>query len=528
MNRSTQPDYAALDTVGVHAEPPNSGMKKAWDAIRRGLATAAATIAMGAACTAETPSPLSDLDLAHDGSAKVDTAFLNRAPQPDEIQSFFSVARKAFQDNPRARFAELEAVGAAAETHGLSHLGGPMLGAIAPDGARVWVRTVKPSQVTVRVQTSDQDRLFGPVRSSSRSDHTARVDVKGLEPSTRYRYEVLIDGEPIAMPPDAAITTAPEPNASSRTKIAFGADFHKSGLWNKPLLDQVRTRKNIAMLLLGDSAVDDRNALVGLHRSDYMLRDLSPAWRELAASAAIYAVWDDHDYFDNDKSGVPNGATDADRRAVRTVWKESWNNPGYGLEGAKQGIFFRTRIGPCDVIMLDTRFFRTSPGKANSILGDEQTGWLENQLADCTAPFLILTSGTMWSDYISAGKDSWGIWDRPGRERLLSLIEKRPVGGVLLLSGDRHGARVLRIPRPSGFTFYEFELGSLGGHQGPAAFGSRPENQTFGLTQQPAFGEFEFDTTPADPTVTMRVVNQEGEVLYQLALTRSQLTPPAP
>lgn len=27
------------------------------------------------------------------------------------------------------------------------------------------------------------------------------------------------------------------------------------------------------------------------------------------------------------------------------------------------------------------------------------------------------------------------------------------IGGVILFSGDRHGARVLRIPRPSGFSF---------------------------------------------------------------------------
>ncbi len=152
--------------------------------------------------------------------------------------------------------------------------------------------------------------------------------------------------------------------------------------------------------------------------------------------------------------------------------------------------------------------------------------WLADQLATCRGPFVILTSGTMWSDDISAGKDSWGVWDSPGRERILSLIEDRRLGGVLLLSGDRHGARILRIPRPSGFAFWEFELGSLGAHAGPAAIGAQPSMQPFGLTKQALFGECTFDTTVADPTATIRIVDPEGEVRCQVILTRSQLTPP--
>jgi alkaline phosphatase D len=89
--------------------------------------------------------------------------------------------------------------------------------------------------------------------------------------------------------------------------------------------------------------------------------------------------------------------------------------------------------------------------------------WLETQLQDCKGPFIVLSSGTMWSDYISDGKDSWGKHDREGRERIFDLIEQNRVPGVLLISGDRHGARGFRIPRRSGFAFYEFEVASLGG-----------------------------------------------------------------
>lgn len=476
--------------------------------------------------TAGQPSRPLDLNAAHRGTAEIDQALLELSHPDDSVRTFFAKARQEFGAHPHATFAELPAIREAAEQHGIALLGGPMLGALSSNGARVWVRTVKPAQVAVVVQTGDGERVFGPVAGSLESDLSAVVHVTGLTPESRYPYRVLVDGEPVPIPEGAAITTAPKPGDPTRMTVAFGADFHKTGLWNRALLDRIRASGASALLLLGDNAVDDRDNEVGLHRSDYLLRDLSPAWRGLAAGMAIYATWDDHDYFNNDRSGIPPRFTAADRASVRKVWTQSWNSPSYGVEDRAEGIFFHTRIGPCDVIMLDTRFFRTKPGEPDSFLGEAQMRWLEEELAACKEPFVILTGGTMWSDYVSAGKDSWGVWDPAGRERILSLIEERRIGGVLLLSGDRHGARVMRIPRPSGFVFHEFELGSLGAHPGPAAMGKEPAQQPFGLTGEALFGELAFDTTVDDPTVTLRIVDAAGGERYRLTLTRSQMTPP--
>ncbi len=489
------------------------------------LALFAAAIMAVSGTAAEHSAPVLNLNAAHKGSVAIDTALLNLVPQPDSVQAFFAAARQAFEAQPNACFADLPAIGKAADEHGIALLGGPLLGALSQEGARVWVRTVKPAQVSVVLQAGGEERRFGPIASTADSDLTAVVPVAGLAPATRYPYRVLVDSQPIPMPPGAAITTAPAPGAATRMTIAFGADFHKTGLWNQALLDRIRTRGNSALLLLGDSAVDDRDNRVGLHRADYLLREFSPAWRQLAATLPVYAAWDDHDYFNNDRSGIPPQFTDGDRAAVRKVWTQCWNNPAYGFEDRGLGIFFRTRLGPCDLIMLDTRSRRTQRGQEDCFLGVEQMRWLERELTACTGPFIILTGGTMWSDYVSAGKDSWGVWDPPGRERIFSLLEEKRLGGVLLLSGDRHGARVIRIPRPSGFTFWEFELGSLGAHPGPAAMGQAPEQQPLGIVGQTLFGECTFDTTTADPTATLRVVDPEGHTRYQVTLTRSQLTP---
>jgi alkaline phosphatase D len=245
-----------------------------------------------------------------------------------------------------------------------------------------------------------------------------------------------------------------------------------------------------------------------------------------------YASWDDHDYFDNDLSGIPRKFTAEDRKHVRRVWHENWNNPP--VDESREGIYFNTRIGPVEVIMLDTRSCREGERRREygSYLGKAQLDWLKQTLQASTAPFKIISSGTMWSDYVSNGKDSWGTWDTEAREEVFSLVEQEKIGGVLLVSGDRHGARAFRIPRPSGFAFHEFEPATLGGVSGPTGLVKNCPDQLFGHGGRDAngenfvaFGEFTFDTSGDEPAVTFRLITQFGEIKEELHLTLAELTP---
>ena len=219
--------------------------------------------------------------------------------------------------------------------------------------------------------------------------------------------------------------------------------------------------------------------------------------------------------------GTRGECTDADRRAIREVFTKAWVNPVYGFGDEKGGVFLHTQIGPVDVIMVDNRYFRIGDKEPGSLLGREQLDWVKETLLKCNGEFIIMTCGTMWS----GTKDSWGQWDPHGREELLKFIESNKIAGVLFCSGDRHGARVFTIRRPSGFTWYEFGVGSLGGMGGPPAWMKEKPDQIFGAEDLYAFGTFTFDTTQEDPTVKFELIDDSGKLLFEKTLSRSELTP---
>ncbi|MGC9353230.1 MAG: alkaline phosphatase D family protein, partial [Mariniphaga sp.] len=424
---------------------------------------------------------------AHVGDLEIDTKLLDSYGNlPENVRQFYFDARTVFSANSEADFTN-PAIIKAAQKHDIPLMGGPLLGNLREDGAVIWLRPSASGPLVVKVKKSGESDEKSFTKNSVEPGVEQRIALDGLAPGTEYEYAVYTDDRRIA---EGRFTTAPSPEEKGVFRLAFGSCFHKIGLHNPNLIRQILKRKPRAMLLLGDIAADDRENRINMHRSDYLLRDVSKAWSELAAHLPLYTSWDDHDYFNNDLGGIPEGFTAADRKAVREVWHENWNNP----KNTNPEIYFNTRIGPVEVIMLDTRSFRENDrrGKYGSYLGKAQFEWLKETLKNSEAPFKVISSGTMWSDYITPGKDSWGTWDTKAREELFRFIEAENISGVLLVSGDRHGARGFTIPRPSGFELYEFQVASLGGVPGPAAMAEDSSGQLFGYhgTDAIAFGEF--------------------------------------
>lgn len=398
-------------------------------------------------------------------------------------------------------------------------LGGPLLGNVSSQNISIWLRTSNPSKVQIELINGKHSESSKVIETIADNDLTAVFNFDKLKPATTYMYSVIVNGKKIDKP-EYHFTTPVNSESTESTRISFGSCPHRWGLGNDKLWNTIQSRKPNAMLLLGDIAVQDRTNEIGMHRADYLLRDLHTPWSSFVANIPVYANWDDHDYFANDKSGVPKGFTDADRKNVREIFMNSWANPFYGLKD--EGIYFKTQIGCAEVVMTDNRYFRED--EKGVFLGETQMEWLKNQVKNCKSPFLILSCGSMWSDFVSKGKDSWGTVDPKGREEIFDLIEKNNISAVLLISGDRHGARGFKIDRKSGFELYEFEMASLGARVGPPK--SKPEwkTQLYGIDGTFAFGEFTFTNTTKEKQVVFRMINDNGEVLYEKTLTHNELT----
>ena len=473
----------------------------------------------------EKPTHVVSLKQAHKGTLEIDTLLLDSYERPPhERRSFYLTARKILVESPDATPGDPGII-AAARQAGLALISGPMLGDVSESGITVWFRPVHAQPLTVHVTPGQENEEKTFRVDAARPGAGVRVRLDGLAANTLYTYRILNrSGDVLG---NGAFRTAPKPKSNETIRIAFGSCFHKIGVHNPNLMRLIAERGNHAMLLLGDLAVDDREANLNMHYADYLLRDVSTPWRIFSASIPVYAAWDDHDYLNNDKSGLEKGQiTDTQRNALRELWQENWNNPQTPVKD--RGIYFNTVIGDVEIIMLDTRSCRNwqKRDQRGAYLGDAQMQWLKKTLRASKARFIIMTSGTMWSDFMSNAKDTWGSWDIPGRKEIFDFIEENQIGGVLLLSGDRHGARGFRIERPSGFALHEFEAATLGGVPGPDAFAPDQSSQLYGYAGGlKAFGEFTFDMSKPDPQVTFRLIGERGEELEKHRFFRSQLTP---
>ena len=451
---------------------------------------------------------------AHKGTPEIDLRIMNQyGVQPQEVQDFYLACREALTGkNPEGDLAEI------CRKSNRWKLGGPMLGNVTSTSVAVWMNVPKP--IAVQVVVSQEGSGASKTFESEAAETIFSMQCEGLLPDTAYTYQVsnAMDknlGE-------GRFVTAPAKQTEEPWRISFGGDFHKIGMYRPELMQTVQERGSRAMILIGDSAVDGRKTNFGLINTDYMLRNLSPPLQKLSSHVPVYAMWDDHDYWGNDTSGDrTQGNKPIDVDGLRKSWQTNWNNPDRDID--RKGTYFQTTIGPLVYVALDTRSCRVHEqrGKRNSFLGEEQMDWLKQQIKQSTSPYLLISSGTMWSDYISGGKDSWGTWDKEARKEIFELIDAKEDCQVILISGDRHGARAFAIPRPGNKKIYELEVGTLGGAPGPSAFGSNKEDQLFGYPGRSwSVGELTFGKKDGQPTVVFRLINERGKILETVPLEK--------
>ena len=390
---------------------------------------------------------------------------------------------------------------------------GPMLGDLRPDGVKVWARTGRPAELRVKV-----GGIEASARTSARTDHTAVVQINGLSPLTEYTYQVFVDKAPAG---GGSFRTPQPDGAAGKFTVAFGAcagyiPMHER-MWNL-----IADYKPDVFLTIGDNVYIDEPKSPDHQRYEYYRRQSRAEYRRLIANAAVYAIWDDHDFGGNDATGGPDINKPEWKRSVFEVFRQNWVNPWYAGGDKRPGCWFSFSRGDVDFIFLDGRYYRSNssklPKSQHTMLGPVQKQWLLDSLKRSKATFKVLVSPVTWR---GDGADKWDGFPHE-REEFFSFIGREKIDGVLLLTGDRHRTDILVHKRPSAYDLYEFENAKLTNvHTNEVN-----KSALFSYSVKNIFGHLVFDTTAADPTIAYTVYNIDNEKLQTLTLTRSQLSMP--
>ncbi len=317
-----------------------------------------------------------------------------------------------------------------------------------------------------------------------------------------------------------------------------------------PIWSAVSSFKPDVLLMLGDNIYGDTEDMAELRRK-YDLLAADRGFGAIRNTVPIVAVWDDHDYGENDA-----GREYPMRRESQQVFLDFFEIPEDAAVRKRKGIYRSVVIGPpgrrVQFICLDTRFHRSplesipkeervkgeGPYMPNhdsqaTVLGSAQWDWLAATLENPAELRVILSSIQVAS--IEHGWEHWGNFPSE-RARLLRTIRESEAAGVIIVSGDRHSAEISRIPAGNDalhYPLYDITASSFNQPLGGKHEGNEDEPNRYRLGDRfhgANFGTIEIDWGTADdgglPAVGLAIRDVDGKVVRSETVPPGGLEPP--
>lgn len=338
---------------------------------------------------------------------------------------------------------------------------GPVLGAIAADGVKVWLRTETPANWHVKVWLKSEAETSNPAFEvagpplTAAGDFAASVRVSGLAPRTAYAYAVSLrtpgadHDEPIAARGEFH-TLAPD-GEPTRTRVVIGADITGSG--PQPIFKQIGDVQPDFMLFIGDQVYADAaeptpEGYATFYRHNWNIKYLRPLLQNVPA----FMIWDDHEIQDNFWLGKSDRYAPA--RAAYEVYVHAHNPAAY----RNDALYYTMRSGDVAFFVLDVRSYRSSnklpDDEHKTMLGAQQKRDLVDWLTCEPARLKVVVSPVIWNDWAMTRDDAWQAFTTE-REELLAYVANQHIGKVLFVSGDQHWSAIFRFVRDD-YAFYEF------------------------------------------------------------------------
>ncbi len=317
------------------------------------------------------------------------------------------------------------------------------------------------------------------------------------------------------------------------TRIGFGS-CAESGK-PQPIWDAVNARKLDLFVFLGDNIYGDTRDMSVL-RSKYAELAAQPGFARLRAETPLVAIWDDHDFGENDAGGeYPM------KEESRRIFLDFWDEPAGSPRRDRDGVYASYVFGPpgrrVQVILPDLRYNRTAlvkqdlggvdfetwvrarlskgldvpgpyarnPDPKATMLGERQWQWLERQLEVPADLRLFASSLQVLADF--TGWESWVSFEHE-RERLFDLIRRTKANGVVFLSGDIHYAELSKLDVNVPYTFWDVTSSGLTEEW---AVPTPNANRASEVLAQANFGTIDIDWQGASTRLALGIVDAAGK-----------------
>ena len=330
---------------------------------------------------------------------------------------------------------------------------GPMVGYCTTREVALWIQLTHPSNVIIKYfeKVKNAKKFTTLEKKAIKSEYfVVKLIADSVLPGKTYNYEVFINGKKKEF--DFPLQFKTPPNWRYRTEepnftIACGSGTYiNDSIYDrkgKPygakvnIFEEIYHKKPDIMLWLGDNIYlrsEEWASNTGIAYRYTNTRSVKVI-RQLMASTANYAIWDDHDAGPNDCDGSFWNIENTLR-----FFNLFWANPGTGVKDIKGAISF-FNWGNVDFFLLDNRYYRDPDhlkATSKTLLGEKQKKWFLNALVSSNASFKIVAMG---GQFLNSAKNfetysNYGF--EKERQEILDFIDTQKLKNVIFLTGDRH------------------------------------------------------------------------------------------
>ncbi len=423
---------------------------------------------------------------------------------------------------------------------------GPMLGYMEHREALIWLQVQCAKKVTLIYNPMGQSTQKTTLHQYNSADSTCenpwivKFIPQDLTPGTTYEYSILLEGKQTKFSYPLVFRSKKlwewRTDAPDFAFLVGSCNYVNDSAYDRPgnpygqgteIFWRMAEMPSDFMLWLGDNVYlreADYSSPSGIkYRYQHTRSDKN--LQKLLAVKNHYAIWDDHDFGDNN-----SGKGFELKQTSYECFKDYWGNKTYGEDG--EGIYSKFSYSDADFFLLDDRWWRDETNIDENLnlktqLGEKQISWLFFQLSHSRAPFKFVCLGGQFLNE-NTDKESFNNYKQE-RQRILDYIINNHISGVIFLSGDRHHTELIKYNQREtdlGYSIYELTSSALSSRPGNARETSEAENPmriNSSLVTENNYCRIKIDGSKGERKLTFACFDKNDAAQWEFSIHENQL-----